>query len=176
MTILVCPLAQVARQIERHRPERIVSLLDPGDRFPETGYGARHLQLEMHDVEVSLYGERAPHMEHARELIAFVRAWPGEAPLLIHCRAGVSRSTASAYVAACARNPDADAAEIARALRAASPTARPNPALVMLADEALQRRGRMIDAYIATFHDLGPVEVMEAEPFSLASRFNEARR
>jgi len=40
----------------------------------------------------------------------------------------ISRSTAGAYVTACALNPQRDEAGIAQALRQASPTASPNPA------------------------------------------------
>ena len=60
--------------------------------------------------------------------------------MLIHCFAGVSRSTAAAFIAACALAPNRDEATIARALRAASPTATPNARLVALADAALGRR------------------------------------
>jgi predicted protein tyrosine phosphatase len=58
----------------------------------------------------------------------------------------VSRSTAAAFIAACALAPERDELVIARAIRAASPTATPNGRLVALADEALGRKGRMISA------------------------------
>ena len=67
-------------------------------------------------------------------------AWDRAAPLLIHCFAGVSRSTAAAFIAACALSPRRDEGEIARALRAASPTATPNARLVALADATLGAR------------------------------------
>ena len=49
--------------------------------------------------------------------------------MLIHCFAGVSRSTASAYIAVCQLSPHRDEREIALALRAASPTASAQSAL-----------------------------------------------
>jgi predicted protein tyrosine phosphatase len=64
----------------------------------------------------------------------------------MHCYAGISRSTAGAYVAACALNPRRDELAIARALRLASPTATPNYRIVALADQALGRAGRMTTA------------------------------
>ena len=71
-----------------------------------------------------------PDAAHLDELLAFVRAWDRASPMLIHCFAGVSRSTAAAYIAACALAPERDEFAIARALRAASPTASPNTHLV----------------------------------------------
>ncbi|MGD8355534.1 MAG: tyrosine protein phosphatase, partial [Methyloceanibacter sp.] len=64
-------------------------------------------------------------------------------PLLIHCWAGISRSTAGAFVVLCALNPHADEHSLARALRRASPTAYPNRRIVALADIVLGRNGRM---------------------------------
>ena len=72
--------------------------------------------------------------------------WDRRAPLVIHCYAGVSRSTASAFATACALNPKRDEIEIARQIRAASPIASPNRLIVALADRALGREGRMLRA------------------------------
>src|SRR5262249_38174958 len=67
-------------------------------------------------------------------------------PLVVHCYAGISRSTAGAYVAACALNPRRDELAIARQLRRASATATPNSRFVALADRMLCREGRMVAA------------------------------
>ena len=84
--------------------------------------------------------------------------------MVIHCFAGVSRSTAAAFIAACALNPRRDEFEVARVLRAASPTATPNARLVALADEALERRGRMTAAIMEIGHG---EECFEGTPFTL---------
>jgi predicted protein tyrosine phosphatase len=87
--------------------------------------------------------------------------------MVIHCYAGISRSTASAYAAACAVNPDRDEMEIAQNLRRASRTAMPNSLIVALADDILGREGRMIAAIEA----IGPGDLaMEADPFVLDVR------
>ena len=84
--------------------------------------------------------------------------------MVIHCWAGVSRSTASAFAAACALNPHRDEIEIARKLRAASPNASPNRLIVALADKALGREGRMMRA----LEEIGPAAMMvEGKPFVL---------
>jgi predicted protein tyrosine phosphatase len=64
----------------------------------------------------------------------------------VHCYAGISRSTAGAFVTVCALNPGRDEMLIARALRDASPTATPNRRIVALADRILGRDGRMVGA------------------------------
>jgi predicted protein tyrosine phosphatase len=105
-----------------------------------------------------------PEAAHLDEFLAFVRAWDRKSPMLIHCFAGVSRSTAAAYIAACVLAPDRDEFAIARALRAASPTASPNVRLVALADDALGRGGRMNEAIA----EIGRgQECSEGEPFTL---------
>jgi predicted protein tyrosine phosphatase len=77
---------------------------------------------------------------------------------------GISRSTASAYTAVCALNPQRDEASIARALRQASPTATPNIRIVTLADKLLGRQGRMI----AAIETIGQGHIAaEALPFEL---------
>jgi predicted protein tyrosine phosphatase len=65
--------------------------------------------------------------------------------MVMHCYAGVSRSTAAAFIALCALTHDPEIA-IARNLRRLSPSATPNRRLVALADDILSRQGRMVAA------------------------------
>ena len=88
-----------------------------------------------------------PCDEHVTRLIEFVRGWDRAKPMVVHCYAGISRSTAGAYVAACALNPRRDEMAIARELRRASRDgATPNARIVSLADRVLGRDGRMVAA------------------------------
>jgi len=146
-----------------HTPERIISLLDPNYAFPETGpaYFNRHLQLCFSDIHVSTQGHVLPTAKHMDDLLAFISLWSRKAPLLIHCRAGIGRSTATAFITACFHNPNTDELEIASALRRASPLARPNETLIQLADAALSRRGRMSAAIVETGRNLSWIEVTE---------------
>jgi predicted protein tyrosine phosphatase len=66
--------------------------------------------------------------------------------MLIHCYAGISRSTAAAFIALCALNPDQPEELIASDLRRSSDTASPNLRFVLLADSVLGRGGRMVEA------------------------------
>jgi predicted protein tyrosine phosphatase len=100
----------------------------------------------MDDISAPMDGYVLPCEEHVARLITFVRSWSRATPLVMHCYAGISRSTAGAYVAACALNSSRCELAIARALRNASPTASPNMRIVALGDDVLGRQGRMIAA------------------------------
>jgi predicted protein tyrosine phosphatase len=103
-------------------------------------------------------------MANVEQVLAFVRGWDRHAPLVVHCFAGISRSTASAFAAACALNPQRDEIAIARQIRAASAIAQPNRLIVSLADKALGRDGRML----RTLDEMGPGSMtVEGKPFRL---------
>jgi predicted protein tyrosine phosphatase len=145
-----------------------VSLLDPGSMFP-TGHGvAEHLKLAMHDITEHHEGWDAPAREHVEALIGFVEQWRREAgPILIHCYAGISRSSATAFVTACVHNPRADEGAIAWALRRASKAAWPNRRIVALADATLGRGGRMLAAIDAIGAGHSWEEIGENQPFEI---------
>ncbi|RDJ20474.1 protein tyrosine phosphatase [Bosea caraganae] len=103
----------------------------------------RHLFIGMSDITAPMDGHILPGEEHVERFLHFMRGWDRAAPIVIHCWAGISRSTAAAYIAACALRPERDEQAIALALRAASPSATPNARLVALADQMLRRGGRM---------------------------------
>jgi predicted protein tyrosine phosphatase len=82
----------------------------------------------------------------------------------VHCYAGISRSTAGAFVTACALNPAREEFAIAQELRRRSDTATPNRRIVSIADGILGRNGRMIEAINAI--GIGAT-AYEATPFRL---------
>lgn len=146
--IIVCPLNKVQPLVDAHGVQHVVSLLAPGTPH-ETPRGVepdRHLKLYFHDIVHEMDGHRPPRAEDAMTLIGFLRAWNAEGPLLIHCWAGISRSTAAAFITLCMFRKQAEEEELARELRAASPSATPNRLIVSLADDVLARQGRMVTA------------------------------
>lgn len=174
MTIWICSLAAAPQLAHKLRPSRVVSLLSPYDVFPVfDGLAADlHLQVPIHDITADIGDWRAPEASDAERVIRFVEAWDRADPMLIHCWAGISRSTASAFITACVHNPKADEEEIAHVIRAASPTASPNARLVGHADALLGRGGRMTKAIEA----IGRGDVSdEARAFSIPSTFGAPR-
>ncbi|MEQ1783156.1 MAG: protein-tyrosine phosphatase family protein [Hyphomonadaceae bacterium] len=174
MTIWISSLDAAPDLARKLRPARIVSLLSPYDTFPVfDGFGSDlHLQVPIHDIVDDIGDWRAPDLSDAQSVIKFVQPWDRSAPMLIHCWAGISRSTASAFITACLHNPDADEQMIAKAIRDASSTASPNPRLVAHADALLGRNGRMNRAIAG----IGKGSVaMEAQAFSIPSTYAAAR-
>ncbi|MGB7036163.1 MAG: protein-tyrosine phosphatase family protein [Xanthobacteraceae bacterium] len=164
--IHVCSLARLQETVDETGARHVVSLLGdeasierPNGIVPEN-----HLWLRLHDIAAPLDGYIVPAEQHVAGLLDFVRGWNRRAPLVVHCFAGISRSTASAFAAVCALNPLRTEASIAQALRHASPTATPNIRIVSLADRLLGRDGRMI----AAVETIGRgVLAAEATPFRL---------
>ena len=165
-TIFVAPLSLVETTVVDAQVSHLVTLIN-GETPIATPPGIgpdRHLRLAMNDICEPQPGLVLPCETHVSHLVRFAREWDRQAPLLIHCWAGISRSTAAAFISLCALNPEGTERDLAWALRRASPTAYPNRLLIALADEALARSGRMI----AAVEDIGRGRVAEeAEVFSL---------
>ncbi len=162
----VCSLRLIDAEVARTGARSLVTLLSPNTPVtrPTDIAAERHLNISMSDILDHLPGQVRPERHHLDAFVDFVAGWDRREPMLIHCFAGVSRSTASAYIAACQLSPHRDETEIARALRAASPTATPNLRFIALADERLQRGGRMVTAIEAIGRG---EECMEGAPFAL---------
>jgi predicted protein tyrosine phosphatase len=164
--IHVCSLARLHTTVEETRAQHVVSILKQIDLVarPLPIPAENHLHVSVDDIAEPADGYIHPGDEHVARLIGFVRRWQRAAPLVVHCYAGISRSTAAAFIAACTLAPAREEAHIANAIRAASPTASPNRLLVALADRQLDRRGRMIEALDL----IGPgVMASEGVPFRL---------
>ncbi|WP_428032293.1 tyrosine phosphatase family protein [Ancylobacter sp.] len=164
--IHVCPLSRLEETVTRTGAEHVLSVINVATpvTLPATVLRENHLFVGFNDIVAPQEGLIHPAVEHVEAILAFARRWPRAAPLVVHCYAGISRSTASAYIAACALEPGRNEAEIAQALRAASPIATPNALLVQIADAALGRQGRMSAAIAAIGRGR---EAMENEPFEI---------
>ena len=162
----VCSLSLVSVTVAQTGARSLITLLSPGTPIDRPAQIApeRHLYLAISDIVAPMPGQTMPEREHLDDLIAFIRAWDRAEPMLIHCFAGISRSAAAAFIAACALSPDRAEFGIARALRVASPTASPNARLVALADGALARGGRMTEAIAQIGRG---DECFEGTPFTL---------
>lgn len=148
MVLIVCGLAPLAQVIEARRPSHVITLLDPATLI-ETPAGItpdRHLRVGVNDICEPIEGMVPPDETTIAQVLEFGRTWDETAPMVVHCWAGISRSTATAFALACERSPEVSELEIARVMRRAAPHAYPNRRIVALADDLLGRRGRMVDA------------------------------
>jgi len=146
--LVVCPLSKLADTALATGARRMLTVINAGTpvtRPAEIGE-EHHLFLGFNDIAVAMDGMTLPGEEHVRAILDFARDWDREAPMIVHCFAGISRSTASAYAIALALNPELDERELAFDLRWRAPSATPNPKLIEIADAVLGREGRMVDA------------------------------
>lgn len=138
---------RLARDIADFAPTHIVSLIDPiiaDDRRPVFPAGAAVLQQPFWDVDRP--GKQTADTATIAALIDFLGAAHTADParLLVHCHMGVSRSTATAYLAlALAAGPGREAAAFEQLLRVTEKPW-PNGLIVRLADEALGRGGALL--------------------------------
>jgi predicted protein tyrosine phosphatase len=152
--IRVCSISKLQEVVNSSGARHVVSLVRDDDLISrerilleKSGFDiANHLWLQMDDIPDLMDGMIAPGAEHVEKLVDFATRWDRNAPMVVHCYAGISRSTAAAFIAACAISPEASEREIAANLRNASPTAMPNRRLVKLGDDFLGRKGRMVEA------------------------------
>jgi predicted protein tyrosine phosphatase len=162
--IHVCSLAALPDTVKATGASHVLTVMANVDQVqrPVSVLEANHLRVQMDDITEHMDGFLAPCDSHIEQVLNFVRGWDRSAPLVVHCYAGISRSTASAFAAACLLNPHRDEISIARQIRAASPIASPNRLIVSLADKALGREGRMLRA----LDEMGPGSMLvEGRPF-----------
>jgi predicted protein tyrosine phosphatase len=164
--IHVCSLARLHATVDKTGAHHIITLLRLTDRVERPAHipAGNHLIISVDDISAPMDGYTCPGDEHVAQLIDFVGRWDRATPMVVHCFAGISRSTAGAYVAACALNPARDEQQIAWEIRRASRTAQPNARIVSIADRLLKREGRMVRAV----ETIGPgAAAMEGDPFRL---------
>lgn len=124
---------------------RVVSILEPAAPLPPalTAFRGELLVLRFDDVIVPGGKYRAPEPDDIQRLLAFDREHAADDALVIHCTAGISRSTAAFAILAAQRRPRAEALVFTE-LRSIRPRAWPNSLMVALADELLDARGRLV--------------------------------
>ncbi|MFZ4530992.1 MAG: tyrosine phosphatase family protein [Alsobacter sp.] len=165
-SIHVTPLSRLHETVAASRASHVVTLINAATTVPcPPGIAAdRHLFIGVSDIVDPQDGHIVPAKVHVEQLLAFARAWDRGQPMVIHCWAGISRSTAGAFISLCALQPDRDEMELAATLRRASPSATPNSRLVAVADDILRRDGRMREAVAAIGRG---ADAFEGTPFAL---------
>jgi predicted protein tyrosine phosphatase len=130
----------------------VVSILDPAWPEPvELDFCAPQdlLRLRFHDIIDDWGGGfEPPDEDHVAGLLEFGRALPseGRVELLVHCHAGVSRSTAAAILLLAQREPARDPHDIVAEIVRRRPQAWPNLKIIELGDRLLQREGALVEA------------------------------
>ncbi len=163
--IHICSLKMVDALATAIKPSHVLSLLGGITPFPETPKGIdprNHLKLTLADIAEPQEGMVHPGEDHVRAVIDFAERWAQEGgskqPIVVHCFAGISRSTASALTIACMLRPRTAEVAFTQALRAASKSAQPNALMIAHADTLLGRNGRLV----AAVEDMGLADFSQA--------------
>ena len=143
----------------------VLSILDPD--YPDPASFAafpphRRLALRFHDIIEPAPGRSAPAREDVERLLLFGRELdePAGSHLLVHCHAGVSRSTAAAALILAQAHPDLPAGEALDAVARIRPRAWPNLRILEFGDALLGRNGEIVAAAGAIYR-----RVLDREPY-----------
>ena len=142
----------------------VLSLLGPSAPDPPelAAFGPpRRMILRFHDLIEPKLDQIDPSREDVERLLEFGRevGKTPEAHLLVHCRAGVSRSTAAAALILMQANPEWPASVALDAVAAIRPRAWPNLLILELGDAILGRNGEIVAAACAIYR-----RVLERDP------------
>jgi predicted protein tyrosine phosphatase len=133
----------------------VLSILDPETPAPTAPGDYERLELRFHDIIEPSPLLHPPSPEHVRGILDFGRnllAGPkADAHLVVHCHAGVSRSTAAMLLILAQADPESPAAELAASLLRIRAKAWPNLRLVEFGDQMLSRGGTLIEAATAVY-------------------------
>jgi predicted protein tyrosine phosphatase len=164
--ITVCGIEELAGFCDT-RVSHVLSILDPDWPVPEAfGQFGEHekLELRFHDIIQPEAGMVLPTEEHVAALLAFGRDLQAEARedahLLVHCHAGISRSSASMTLILAQALPAASAEAVLGEVVRIREKAWPNLRMIEMGDAMLGRGGALVRAA----HDLYRRQ-LERRPF-----------
>jgi predicted protein tyrosine phosphatase len=143
----------------------VLSILGP--EWPEPPAFAefaphRRLTLRFHDIIEPTPGLLAPSRDDVARLLEFGRELdqPAQSHLLVHCHAGVSRSTAAAALILAQAHPERPAREALDRVARMRPRAWPNLRILEFGDALLGRNGEIVAAASAVYR-----RVLDREPY-----------
>ena len=143
----------------------VLSILDPDWPDPPdfAGFAShRRLALYFHDIIEPRRDRLPPSREDVVRILEFGRqaAEPAGTHLLVHCHAGVSRSTAAVALILAQAYPDRPAGEVLDRVAQLRPRAWPNLRILEFGDALLRRNGEIVAAASTIYR-----RVLEREPF-----------
>ncbi|MBO0710215.1 MAG: protein-tyrosine-phosphatase [Acetobacteraceae bacterium] len=177
--ITICGLDELAGHCEA-RVSHVLSILDPAWPEPtvfETYGEHRRLELRFHDVIEERADVVAPGPADVGRLLDFgrelARAPRAEAHLLVHCHAGVSRSSASVALLIARAMPEAPGAAVFAEILRIRPQVWPNLRIIELGDAALGRGGDLVAGAAGVYRWQLTQKPFLAEEFRANSRGRE---
>jgi len=153
--ITVCGIEELAGHCDSG-VSHVLSILDPGHPEPSAfGTFGEHVRLELrfNDIIDETHGMLLPSQMHVEQLLAFGRTLPAEqdAHLLVHCHAGISRSSASMALLLAQAVPELPAAQVFAEVLRIRPEIWPNLRILEIGGATLPRGGELISAAAAVY-------------------------
>jgi predicted protein tyrosine phosphatase len=149
--LTICGLEELGHHSDR-AVTHVLSIMDPDCPEPEAFrvYDSHHrTTLRFHDIIEPHPGQLMPEPGHVESILAFGESLKRDAAgreeghLLVHCHAGISRSTAAMAMLLAQTYPEGDEDHIFQRLVAIRPQAWPNSRMIGFADRLLSRKGRL---------------------------------
>lgn len=151
--LTVCGLEELEEHSSRG-VTHVLSILDP--LWPEPtafgGYGEhRRTVLRFHDIIQPIEGQILPQRDDVEMILGFIDDLIGETRggnphVLIHCHAGISRSTAAMTMLLAKAYPERNEMDLIDHLHSIREKAWPNSRMIAFADDILGRGGRLVEA------------------------------
>ncbi len=152
MPKIICSSYRLAAAaIEEFNPSYVVSIYQPNLELDMSVFQNINNHLILRFDDIVEYIEDLPEQYqmptegHIKQLIDFGKKWDGSGNILIHCKVGVSRSSAATLILGAAAFP-AKLKEFAILFREQAPWVKPNPLLLNMADEILMSGGSLESA------------------------------
>ena len=150
--LTICGLEELEQHSAR-AVTHVLSIVDPDCPDPDAFrvYDSHHRTiLRFHDIIEPFAGFVHPDQAHVEAVLAFGEGLRRDASsrredghLLVHCHAGISRSTAAMAMLLAQTYPDRDETAIFDRLVSIRPQAWPNSRMIGFADRLLSRKGRL---------------------------------
>lgn len=127
----------------------ILSITDPGDLPPEgyISYRAEKLHLSFDDLTNQDEGYVKATDTDIDKIVAMARELKDDSRVLIHCLAGISRSTAAGFIVLCVLYGEGREVEALEKIVEIRRCAYPNRLMIRIADRVLGRKGAMLEAF-----------------------------
>jgi predicted protein tyrosine phosphatase len=140
-TLRVCGLRDLPEEIEHFQPTHIVSAVETLADFPT--YTNKHIHVSFSDIATPMEFLVAPEMEHLLAVLDFAKDLKDTDRVLVHCFAGISRSTALA-IGICMQN-GLSYAEAFAYVEQVRPVLSPNHRIITLIDEHFGLDGKLTE-------------------------------
>jgi len=151
--LFVCSLAQMPDFVKKYQITHMITLMseyeikEDGFVFPKELNPDNWLHIDIRDTSNHTF-RKAPKIYHIQKIIEWANNLPEDANLLVHCYAGISRSTATALMIAVLKNGIDSIDDSFNWLIRHRPIAIPNILMIELADYALDANGKLYDKVI----------------------------